>query len=147
MGRFPEVIRRLGFGAQSLGEGNRGHPLKGCPSRAKTSPSMMLWFSCFVAAFSHRLPYSCRYFSLFRCQPSLHQSPIRIQAVEVFLEVQPPLPLFADHGGQGDRHLRSQSRNHLLHPPAEGVVLEGQGAQDSDAIDQLCHPQGSTPLA
>ena len=64
-------------------ESQWGHPLKGCCQRQKRSPVQEKKFFSGLAYDNHRHRYHYRYFFLFRCQPLLHQSPIRIKAVVI----------------------------------------------------------------
>jgi hypothetical protein len=81
--------------------------------------------------FSHRHRYHSRYFYLFRCQPLLHQSPIRIKAVVEVVDVQSAPPAF-----RGPENLRFQAVSNglfqvswLLTSP---LVAHGVGSKDVD---------------
>jgi hypothetical protein len=75
---------------------SEGSPIKRLLSTAKKFPMQEKKIFHALLVFSRRHRYHSRYFYLFRCQPLLHQSPIRIKAVVEVVEVQQPFPRFAD---------------------------------------------------
>ena len=105
-----------------------GSPIKRLSVKGKNFPEHENLTSCF-AAFGHRHPYHCRYFSMLRCQPSLHQSPIRIKAVVEVVEVSTALSAF-----RGPENLRYQAVSKWLFQDswllASPLVVHGVGSND-----------------
>jgi hypothetical protein len=89
-----------------------------------------------LAIFSHQHRYHCRYFYLFRCQPLLHQSPIRIKAVVEVVDVSTAPSAF-----RGPEKLRFQAVSNWLFQVlwllTSPLVAHGVGSKDVDNCYKL----------